>query len=516
MNRKPRVQQRKEVAEASRVTDAMQPVPHAQVWLMLAFFIPNVGALACGFVLDDLPVIVENDALHVRSLSQLLHLWKIGYWPNSSSLALYRPVSETLWAAIWASSGSSPIPFHAVGFLLGLLVVLLVYRFLCLQTSPRTAFIAALLFALFPIHTEATTSVVGSAEVLAAALGLCAMLFYFRDQLALALITFALAVLSKESAAAFAALPFVFRRKDDATRRWLFTLGSSAIIVAVLSVHRFLLGSSAIPPIDNPMALVGFGPRVLTALWVQCLYLFKTILPLTLSADYSYKQIPLVMGVGDPRLWAGLGLTFGALYVMLRHRQFRVPIMTYIVLFSPTANLLFPIGTIMGERLAYVPSMGVALIAAMQLVRSRHWRTAMLGLTLIFGARTAVRNGDWLNADRFYPKLLQTSPQSAKAYYFFGTLRAARGDDVGAIQAYDHAISIFPAYSEAYNNRGNSLSRLGRLNEAMKSYSACLRFNPSNSGAAGFEAGLHHAFLRTDVSKTKAQDCNSAPEIVMS
>jgi protein O-mannosyl-transferase len=498
MNHQRRVRERpKEAAhEANPVRDALQPVPHAQAWLTLAFLIPNVGALACGFVLDDLPVIVENNALHIRSFRQLLHLWAASYWPNSSGLRLYRPVSDTLWAAIWGWRGNSPMAFHAVGLALGLCVVLLLYRFLlCVQTPPLTAFIAALLFALFPIHTEATTSVVGSAEVLAAALGLCAVLLYYRDRPALALITFALAVLSKESAAAFAALPFVFPRKNCVTRPWLFAGGSAAIIVAVLLVHRLLPGGSGIPPIDNPMVLVGFAPRVLTALWVQCLYVSKTLLPITLSADYSYKQIPLVMGLADPRSWAGLALAVGALYLILRHRQSRAPILTYIVLFSPTANLLFPIGTIMGERLAYVPSLGVALMAAMQLVRSRHWSTLMLGLTLIFGARTAVRNGDWLNADRFYPKLLQTSPHSAKAYYFFGTLCAAKGDDVSAIQAYDHAISIFPAYSEAYNNRGNALARLGKLNEAMKSYMACLRFDPDNPGAAANLRALQDGVL---------------------
>ena len=104
------------------------------------------------------------------------------------------------------------------------------------------------------------------------------------------------------------------------------------------------------------------------------------------------------------------------------------------------------------------------------------------------------RNLDWLNADRFYTKMVETSPNSAKVYYFYGILRAARGDDLGAIQAYDHAIAIFPAYSEAFHNRGNSYARLGRREEAMASYRQCLRFDPNHSGAAAnlmqLEAGL--------------------------
>ena len=63
-------------------------------------------------------------------------------------------------------------------------------------------------------------------------------------------------------------------------------------------------------------------------------------------------------------------------------------------------------------------------------------------------------------------------------------MRAASGDDIGAIEAYDRAIAIFPAYAEAYRNRGNSLARLARRDEAMASYRACLRFDPRDFAAA--------------------------------
>jgi tetratricopeptide (TPR) repeat protein len=105
-----------------------------------------------------------------------------------------------------------------------------------------------------------------------------------------------------------------------------------------------------------------------------------------------------------------------------------------------------------------------------------------------------VRNLDWLNAERFYTKLAETSPDSAKSHYSIGVLRSAEGDDAGAIAAYDRAIAIFPAYAEAYRNRGNALARLGRQAEAMASYRDCLRFDPGNFAAASnlkqLQAGL--------------------------
>ncbi|MGA3043616.1 MAG: DUF1736 domain-containing protein, partial [Bryobacteraceae bacterium] len=284
-------------------------MPRAPLWLSAAFLLPNLGALACGFVFDDRIVLVENKSLHVQSLAQLAHIWKSGYWPDNRGLELYRPVAQTVWALTWAAGGGAhPAIFHALGLALGLAAVLLLYRLLLtVQTPPRVAFLAAALFALFPIHTDATTSVAGSSELMAAACGLGALLLYYRSQPMKALLLFALAVFSKESAAAFAALPLAFPRQRARSRdSWLAGGGAAVIIAAALVAHSLLSRSSEIPPIDNPAALVGTGRRLLTALWVQCLYLWKTVAPIVLSADYSYKQIRLVMGLDDGRAWAGL------------------------------------------------------------------------------------------------------------------------------------------------------------------------------------------------------------------
>ena len=491
-------QQRKHREWEAKAAVATRPaVRHAGWWLAFAFLVPNLGALACGFVFDDLPVIVQNDGLHPHSFRQFLQIFASGYWPDRRGLQLYRPITQAIWALTWtAGGGKHPVLFHALGLTLGLAVVLLLYGFLLeAQTPPRTAFIASLLFALFPIHTEATTSVVGSAELLAAVFGLGAVILYYRKRPMLAVLLFALAVFSKESAAAFAALPLVFPREEWRSRESLFSATGAAVVVALaLLAHHLVAAGGFIPAIDNPMGLVSAGPRVLTALWVQCLYLSKTVLPITLSADYSYKEIRLVMGLDDPRAWAGLGLLAAASLLAWRNREWRAPILAYAILFSATSNVLFPIGTIMGERLAYVPSLGVALLIAILLARSRYWKEVLVVLALAFGTRTVARNRDWSSADRFYTKMAETSPGSAKVYYFYGILHAARGDDLGAIQAYDRAIAIFPAYSEAFHNRGNALARLGRRSEAMDSYRQCLRFDPNHAGAAAnlmqLQAGL--------------------------
>jgi Flp pilus assembly protein TadD len=480
------------------------PVAHAHWLLAAAFLLPNLGALTCGFLLDDLPLIVENEKLH--SLRNIVAICKSPYWADRAGME-YRPTTQTIWAALWTAGDGRPVVFHVFGLLLGLAVALLAYRFLLkIGTAPRTAFTAALLFALFPIHTEATTSVVGSAELLAAVFGFGALLLYSGGRRAAALTLFALAVFSKESAAAFAALPVILpglrpttprrpaqtevgapvsQHRPHLMHQQLITAAlAAAVIAGNLLAHRAVLRGDVIAPLDNPMAQLDPVRRILTALWVQCLYLFKTVAPVWLSADYSYQEIPPVMSLGHGRAWAGLALLTLAGFLVWRYKRLRPAVLTYAVMFSATANVIFPIGTMMGERLAYTPSIGPALLLAIPLARMRHWKAVLLAVTLLYGGRTVARNRDWRNPDVFYTRLVETSPSSAKSHYLYGILLSERGDDTGAVAAYHRAIAIFPAYTGQLRALlPGALIRQGLQEQALEQARAWVRIAPNDRRA---------------------------------
>lgn len=479
------------------------PVPRAGLWLALAFLVPNLGALWCGFVYDDVPLIVDNERLH--SLSRLGEVVTGGYWPDRAGLTLYRPATQGLQALLWAAGGGSPLPFHATNLLLGTAVVLLVHRLLLsLRVPARTAFLSSLLFALLPVHTEATTAVVGVSELLAAGFGVGALLLYRSGRRLAALGLYALAVFSKESGAAVAGLAFLLPFVEPGPRpAWkrlaVDAAGAGAVVGLALLARRLVaFGPDFIPPIDNPMSLVHPLQRSLTALWTQVLYVRQCLFPVVLSADYSYKQVPLVMGPDDARAWAGIALLVLAAWAFRYRPGARVPILLWAVPFLPAANLLMPVGTVMGERLAYLPSLGLCLglclLSAPLLLRLPRKAVVVGAIAVVFAARTAVRNLDWRSADSFYPKLAVTSPGSAKVWYFLGCWKAAREDDPGALAAYDEAIRIFQPYPEAWNNRAGTLLRLGRSDEAKESYRQAVRFDPGHKAAAAslqaMEAGI--------------------------
>jgi hypothetical protein len=480
-------------------------IPRAWLWLVLAFLLPNLGVLTSDFVYDDLPIIVENERLH--SLAGLGEIWRAGYWPDRPGLTLYRPVTQTMWSVLWVAGHGSPLPFHLLNLVLGAAAVVLAWRLLrSLRVGEPVAFTAALLFAVLPVHTEVTAAVVGSADLLAATMGLGALLAYRHGRRGVALGLWTLAVFSKESAAALPALVAVMYVAERERRPpWRTLMGEAVAVAAVVAmalVARRLVGDgpSFIPPIDNPMALVAWPQRVLTALWLQLLYLARCLVPATLSADYSYQQIRLVMGLSDARAWAALVLASVAALAVRYHPPSRLPLALWAVPFLATANVLFPIGTMMAERLVYLPSLGLCLGVAMLVRRVRRPVALRVGLAAIvvsFGARTAVRNLDWKDADTFYPKLVETAPHSARAWYSLGVLHVSRLRDTEALPAFDRAIAIFPAYPEAFNNRGNVLVSLGRLEEAKESYRQALRFDPGHRGAAASLLALEQGIVFT-------------------
>lgn len=475
-------------------------LPWQAVAIVVVFLAASGIGLLGGFVLDDLPLIVDNVRLH--ALGSIPGHFSSSLWPDRPGLALYRPVTQAAWTLLWNAGAGSPLAFHLFNLVVGALVpVLLLLLLRAHAVEPAAAFAAALVFAVMPIHVEATASVVGSAELLAAAFGLGSLVAFARGRDAIAVALFALAVLSKEHAAAIAAVAWMLAGPNRA-RRWKTGVAAAVVLGAAFWLRsRVAPGWPSVPVIDNPASILPAGQRVLTALWVQCVYLGKIVLPITLSADYSYKQIPLVMGLADVRAWAGLALVAASLAAAWRgNQEVRTGVAAYWVLVLPTSNILFAVGTIMGERLAYLPSAAVATLAGFGVaaaLRRFGGRAGWVALALLlagFGARSAVRTGDWRSADVFYPRLVETSPASAKSHYFLGAYLAARGDDTAAVAAYDRAIAIFPAYPEAFHNRGNALARLGRFDEAAASYRSVLRFDPGHRGArqnlAAIEQGM--------------------------
>jgi hypothetical protein len=278
--------------------------------------------------------------------------------------------------------------FHGVNLLLHALVSALAWFVLRRAgTFYGTAFLGGLLFAVHPLHTEAVANIAGRAELLAAAGVLAAWLAHRRAAESSARgprvawsvaagVFYLAAALSKEAAILAPAVLLIddaLRRRDgkDSRIRWSLYVSYGVALLAALALHVHALGgvrgAETVIPLDNPAATADATWRIATALWVQTRYVWLFLWPGVLNSDYSFAAVPVVETLADPRWIAGAGtLATGVLmlvYGWKRSAPVALGAAVWIVFFLPASNILFPIGTFMAERLAYLPSLGACLIA---------------------------------------------------------------------------------------------------------------------------------------------------------
>ncbi|MBM3265536.1 MAG: DUF1736 domain-containing protein [candidate division Zixibacteria bacterium] len=199
--------------------------------------------------------------------------------------------------------------------------------------------------------------------------------------------------------------------------------GAAACLWGILWLYVHGTLAASFPFVDNP--LVGLSPvlRICTALRIQLDYVVLLLYPVTLSSDYSYHQIPLALSVWDAKVGLFLAITTGAAVAGWRFRTSHPVVvfgmLTYVVLFGVTSNLIQPIGTVMGERLAYAPSFGFCTIAGYGLwvlYKKRHvWAYAIAGLAMADCVYlTIARNAIWADESVFYENRYKPRPTAPK------------------------------------------------------------------------------------------------------
>ena len=114
----------------------------------------------------------------------------------------------------------------------------------------------------------------------------------------------------------------------------------------------------------------------------------------------------------------------------------------------PASNLFFTVGTLVAERLLYMPSIGLVLLFAYGVVavskRSGYfgkvavWSTFAI-LLAVSCERTLSRTEDWLDDEALYTSAVQVCPNSAKNRHQLGQIYMNQAADIkAAAQSFDH------------------------------------------------------------------------------
>ncbi len=444
--------------------------------LLAAVALVYGNTLVNQFAMDDELYILRNAQVVDPSLHRL-------FSPNPVS-AVFRPVAFATLALNWALSGAEPLGYHLVNLILHpgatwLLYILLQELLGSSHEGKTVAFVAALLYAVHPIHTEAVAWAVGRAELLAAGFLFAGWILHLRDRPIASLARFAMAMLSKESAVAF--FPLVVLG-DYAIGKWkprlryALAAGLTMLYLGLLwKIQGGRFGPAEISIVDNPLVHLPAGWRILNALRVAWKYVAVQIYPAVLSCDYSFNQIPVYRDWRHtlPAALAAAAAA-GAWIWALRKRQAGWALAggIYFAGFAVTANIVVPTGTILGERLAYLPSAGFCLLLALgwNWLRQKKEMLAwglLAAIVLAMSVRTVVRNRDWKDSFALYSSAVRAVPNDAKMHADLAGQYFLRNQLDLAAAEYQIALRILPDSAEA-----------------LASYSA-LEFRRGNYQAAG-------------------------------
>lgn len=365
-------------------------VAFAAILLALMYF-EFGGALNSYFTSDDLNHVTyayrmlhDNGELLARTFSTV--------WMQDTSVEIfYRPLIEVSFAVDQYFSGANPLGYHISNFLyslVGAMAVLSIARSLAERFKVShveiIGYVAALLFAVSPLHTEVTTWLIGRVD------GLSTMFFLLSFALFLklppqvnavkhvaglaSLVAFALALLCKEMAASlplvlFACSFFLSKESTNAKKTRCAAVESSPYF-AVLAVYFLIRYWATGAFFGGYVGAVGEA-NVLSVetLWYRLVHFWKVAFP------FNEEVVKRAGGFEDAFRFFyvifGIYLVVRILFDRFGANQLKLIgfLSSWLVLqLLPLYQVFMIHNTLAGSRLFYLSTAVISIIAAVVLV----------------------------------------------------------------------------------------------------------------------------------------------------
>lgn len=476
----------------------------AIAWLLclLACFAAYAPALEGDLIWDDLYLVRGNPFFRspIFGLEVFRH-----YLFFESFSTYYRPVQN--WSYIfdyWLWQGA-PMGYHITNVLLhsqcAFLLFLLLRRLLPdlslgekgSTVVNRVALLVALVWAVHPVHNAAVAYISGRADSLAALFALAAWLLVGRALDAgsggrktawalAAAVSMLLGLCSKEIALVWLILLvghlFLFDRQHSRGAKAAVLAG----VLAVLGGYAVLHGLPAprTPMQDGPSE--PWDARFLLMLRALGDYTGLLLFPSKLYMERAISDPGIYRSLASWREHArfeylsiiGLLALLAAVWLCAKNlpgRRLRVfGAAWFAVAFLPISNL-FPLNAEVAEHWIYLASIGALLFFAGIFValpaRGRAFASVFVGVAIVgFGARTALRSADWINAETFCLRTIEDGGATPRILNSLASLYGQREEYAKQEITLRKMIIRFPEYTPAKLNLGICLSRQGRAAEA--------------------------------------------------
>ncbi|MBI2103967.1 MAG: tetratricopeptide repeat protein [Candidatus Omnitrophica bacterium] len=471
--------------------------------IALAALLVFANCLLNAFVWDDEQFIVKNAFL--GSPRFLLKLLTENVVSGAGLVSnLYRPfqsLTHFFDVQLW---GSRAWGHHLTTVLLHAAASVAVFRLLARLFAPWPAALAALLFSLHPLQSEAVAYTCGRGDTLAI-LFLCLGLLAFRARRGLSLACAALSVASKEHGVLFPAFLFLYDRalgRPAPFRRHLpFWLLSAGYIAARLTVLNF---KDTLNFYGQPNLLT---EHVSVRLYTYLTTLAKGLLLWVWPADLHHERSwPVFTSLAIPQVWLSLLLVAAllgwSLRLRARSRPAAIGLWWFVIATLPTSNLIVLINAVFYDHWFILPGLGLAMAAGQALERAFARGGRVRGAAAAFSVGAVVAcamltvraNGVWRDPISLYTHILFWEPRSAKIHNNLAMAYNEAGREQEAIALYQRAIALSDAYPQTHHNLANAYLRRGDEDRALEEFGRAVAMDPH----------FHHSWLQIGAIRLKA------------
>jgi tetratricopeptide (TPR) repeat protein len=373
------------------------------------------STLTNRFVWDDLDVIVKNKLL--ETFTNLPKLFLYEDRTGDGLTGYYRPVtyiSFLLDRTIW---GLNPVGFNFTNLILHISVVLLFYRVLfALFRKEQVAFVAALIFALHPVAVESVNFHAGGRNtLLSACFALLALLLYINKRWIPAVISFTVAIFSKEFALL---LPLVLIAYDryigTEKKRWTAYLPYLVSIACYLTLRSFAVAHG------NLIKTIQLSDNLLLIPKIVVSYLKNMLFPVNLKVIYDVS--PEVTASSFALYLVLLLAVIGVAVIFRKKREVAFSACWFFLFLLPVTGIV-PLGTaLIADRYAYFSLMGfsLALAYAICMGNKRVVVTSTVVLCVCFAAIDVQRNAIWKDMPSLYKQMTIDAPERSIGFTNLG------------------------------------------------------------------------------------------------
>jgi len=498
--------------------------------LAIIAFVFYANSLFNHYALDDDIVIAKNEYVQqgfsgipkILSTDAYDSFYRSMGSKGELSGGRYRPLSIVTFAIEQAIFGDVPFIRHLVSILLFVLSVVVMLYFLrtyLFKSNPAVAFIATLIFAIHPIHTEVIANVKSRDEIMSLLFIMLTYIYAFQYQddkktptLLKGMLCYFLALLSKEWGITLVALipvAFYIFRKYDVGKSIRVALPFFLVAAVYMMLRIKIVGLKIIPSpeiLNNPYLYAEGHQALATKIFVLIKYIQLLIVPYPLSADYSYNTIPYrnIADIGVALSFVvHLALAWLAWVYTKRRHVLGFAILFYFAYLSMVSNLFFDVGATMGERLIYHSSLGFCIAAAYFIdkgieragstLSSR--RSILYGFFAVVGAlffmKCIERNAAWDNDYTLFTHDVKNVPESVLANGNAGGHLIATSEKPEnkakeqqmikeGIVYLDKSLQIHPKFVNGWLNLGLGYYKLQELEKADSCWKMARLYFPSN------------------------------------